>query len=144
MPKGSRSPNPDRAADHGRAGAPRLFERRGSPLLPWTRFRWRLVRFSVYALLLLLVSLGIGMLGFWYFAGQPPIDALLNSAMLLGGMGPVGDIRSTAGKLFATVFALYAGLAFLGVAAILFAPIFHRLLHRFHIEADERRGHRND
>jgi hypothetical protein len=143
VPKGSQSPNPDRAADTG-GGMPLVFERRGSPLLPWAKFRWRLVRFGVYALLLLLVSLGVGTLGFWYFAEQSAIDALLNSAMLLGGMGPVGDIRSTAGKLFATVFALYAGLAFLGVAAILFAPIFHRVLHTFHVETDERRPHRKE
>jgi hypothetical protein len=54
--------------------------------------------------------------------------------MLLGGMGPVGEIRSTAGKLFATFFALYAGLAFLGMATVLFTPIIHRLLHTFHLE----------
>jgi len=67
------------------------------------------------------------------------VDALLNAAMLLGGMGPVGEIRSTAGKLFASGYALYAGLAFLGAATILLAPIAHRLLHRFHLE-EARRG----
>jgi hypothetical protein len=98
------------------------------------------VRFVAYALALLLFSLALGTVGFWKLAGQAPIDALLNAAMLLGGMGPVGAIDSTAGKLFASVFALYAGLAFLGVGGILFAPIFHRMLHRFHLEERGRRG----
>ena len=117
-----------------------MFEGKDAPLLPRAAFRKRVVRFGVYALLLLLGSLAVGTFGFVYSAEQAPIDALLNAAMLLGGMGPVGEIRSTAGKLFATSFALYAGLAFLGVAAILFAPIFHRLLHRFHLEEKARRG----
>lgn len=118
---------------------PKRFEHRTEPLLPWSAFRRRLVRFAGYALALLAGSLLVGTLGFCYFAQQLPIDALLNAAMLLGGMGPVGDIRSTSGKLFATFFALYAGLAFLGVASILFAPIFHRLLHKFHLEEQYRR-----
>jgi hypothetical protein len=63
------------------------------------------------------------------------IDALLNSAMLLGGMGPVGDLGPTGGKLFATFFALYSGLVFLIVAGLLFMPVFHRILHRFHLDA---------
>lgn len=75
-----------------------------------------------------------GTWGFWELAGQAPIDALLNAAMLLGGMGPVGEIRSTPGKLFAAGFALYAGLAFLGMATLIFAPVFHRALHKFHLE----------
>ena len=80
----------------------------------------------------------VGTLGFHYWAGQSVVDAVLNSAMLLGGMGPVGDITSTAGKLFATVFALYAGVVFLGVTALLFAPVLHRFLHTFHLEESDR------
>jgi hypothetical protein len=67
---------------------------------------------------------------------------LLNSAMLLGGMGPVGEIRSTPGKLFAAAFALYAGLVFLAAGAIVLAPILHRGLHKFHLEQAERRDSR--
>jgi hypothetical protein len=115
-----------------------MYEHRASPLLPWRAFRRRLIRHGVYALILVGVSLLGGTWGFWFLAGQAPIDAVLNSAMLLGGMGPVGEIRSTAGKLFATGFALYAGLAFLGMATLLFAPVFHRALHKFHLE--EQRG----
>jgi hypothetical protein len=115
-----------------------MFEHRTDPLLPLPAFRRRLARHGVYALSILTVSLLGGTFGFWFFAGQAPIDALLNAAMLLGGMGPVGEIRSTAGKLFATFFALYAGLAFLGMATVLFTPIIHRLLHTFHLEEQYR------
>lgn len=81
-----------------------------------------------------LVSIAAGMAGFHFFAAQTWVDAFLNTTMLLGGMGPVGDIRTTGGKLFAGVFALYAGLAFIAAFAVLTAPVLHRMIHRFHIE----------
>ena len=84
------------------------------------------------ALGLLAGSLAFGMLGYMLFEGLPCIDAFLNVAMLLGGMGPVNPPQSTAGKLFAGFYALYAGLVFIATAALLFAPIFHRLIHSFH------------
>ena len=111
-----------------------MYEHRTAPLLPWHAFRRRLIRHGAYAVILVTVSMIGGTWGFWFFGGQEPIDALLNTGMLLGGMGPIGDLRSTAGKLFATFFALYAGLAFLGVATLLFAPVFHRAIHTFHLE----------
>ena len=80
------------------------------------------------------ISIAVGMAGFHFFARQTWIDAFLNTAMLLGGMGPVGDIQSTGGKLFAGVFALYAGLAFIAAFAVLTAPVMHRLIHRFNLE----------
>src|SRR5437667_3864352 len=115
-----------------------MYEHLSAPLLPWVAFRRRLIRHGIYALVLVGVSMFVGTWGFWRLAGQAPIDALLNAAMLLGGTGPVGEIRSTPGKLFAAGFALYAGLAFLGMATLLFAPVFHRALHTFHLE--EQRG----
>ena len=81
------------------------------------------------------VSVSLGMIGFHVLAQQTWLDAFLNAAMLLGGMGPVGEIQSTPGKLFAGFFALYAGLFFITSFAILAAPVIHRLLHKFH--ADE-------
>jgi hypothetical protein len=111
-----------------------MYEHRTAPLLPWPAFRRRLILHGAYAVVLVTVSMIGGTWGFWFFGGQAPIDAVLNTAMLLGGMGPVGELRSTPGKLFATVFALYAGLAFLGMATLLFAPVLHRAIHRFHLE----------
>jgi hypothetical protein len=118
------------------------YEHRTAPLLSTRAFRRRAVRHGSYALGLLAISMLIGTLGFWLLAGQKPIDALLNAAMLLGGMGPVGDINYTFGKLFAAVFALYAGLVFLAAGAITLAPFLHRLLHRFHLEEALRRNER--
>jgi hypothetical protein len=111
-----------------------VYEHRTAPLLPWPAFRRRLIRHGLQALALLVASLLVGTAGFWGLAGQKPLDAFLNAAMLLGGMGPVGEINYRGGKVFAALFALYAGLTFLGTAAIIFAPIFHRLMHRFHLE----------
>jgi hypothetical protein len=118
-----------------------MFEHRDEPLLPAALFRRRLARHSAYAGSIVGGSLVAGTAGFSAFAHQAPIDAFLNAAMLLGGMGPVGTIESTPGKLFAAVFALYAGLVFLAAGAIILAPPLHRLLHRFHFEqAQHRRG----
>ena len=109
-----------------------MFEPHSAPLLPRAVFLRRMARHGGYAVVLLLVSMIIGTAGFEYLAGQSRIDAWLNAAMLLGGMGPVGDIHSDAGKLFASFYALYAGLLFIGVAALLVAPLLHRLMHTFH------------
>jgi hypothetical protein len=91
----------------------------------------------MFALGLLAVSLGIGMAGYMGYEGLPWRDAFLNSAMLLGGMGPVNDPVTDDGKLFAGIYALYAGLLFIFVLALMLAPVVHRILHRFHWE-DER------
>lgn len=80
------------------------------------------------------VSLGLGVLGYHELAGLPWVDALLNAAMILTGMGPVNEISTIRGKLFATCYALFSGIAFLSVVAVLFAPVMHRFLHRFHLE----------
>jgi len=83
-------------------------------------------------------SLAIGMAGYAHFENLPWRDAFLNAAMLLGGMGPVESPITNGGKLFAGFYALYAGLVFLVAAAILVAPVVHRLLHKFHWDADRR------
>jgi hypothetical protein len=90
-----------------------------------------------WASLLIGVSLVGGVLGFHQFSGLPWVDALLNACMLLGGMGPVGNLGGTSGKLFAAGYALYAGLVFLIVAGLLVTPVFHRVLHKFHLEGKQ-------
>lgn len=111
-----------------------MTEARTERLLPWAAFRRRLLRSAGIAFTLLFLSLLIGTTGFRLFAGLGWLDSFVNAAMLLGGMGLVISTTTTAGKLFASAFALYAGLAFFGMAALLFAPMFHRMLHRFHLE----------
>lgn len=85
-------------------------------------------------------SLLLGVFGYHFFDDLPWIDALVDAAMLLGGMGPVSPLRTTRGKLFAAFFALYAGLIFLVAAGVLLAPVAHRLLHYFHLELEEKSG----
>jgi hypothetical protein len=101
---------------------------------PLTRpvFWRRLIRHAAIAVTLIVVSLGIGMAGYCGFEHLSLLDGFLNSAMLLGGMGPVNAPVTPAGKLFAGFFALYAGLVFIVTAALLFTPLLHRLMHRFH------------
>jgi len=91
-----------------------------------------------YAGALVVGSLGFGMLGYHWIAGLKWIDAFQNSAMLLGGMGPVGEVTKPEGKIFAGLFALYAGLVFLAITALALAPVFHHALHRFHWENERR------
>ena len=117
-----------------------MYEHRRQRPLPRNHFTKRLVHHGLLAFAILAVSMAIGTAGYHWLAGFSWIDSLLNSAMLLGGMGPVGELPTTAGKLFATVFALYAGMVFLVLASLMMAPVFHRVLHKFHWEADQRGG----
>jgi hypothetical protein len=110
------------------------------PLLSWKQFKRHLMTYAGYAAALLAVSLAIGVAGFHWLAGQSGLDALLNAAMLLGGQGPIGVIRGTAGKLFGAAYALYAGLVFIGAAAVALAPVLHRLVHKLHLEEVEGSG----
>jgi len=82
-------------------------------------------------------SLGIGILGYRFLEHFNWIDALLNASMILGGMGPVGELKTTAGKIFASFYALYSGLIVLVAAGVIFAPVLHRFLHRFHLDEIE-------
>ena len=98
----------------------------------------RLRRQGGYAAGLVIASLVLGMAGYHWVAGLPWVDAFENAAMLLGGMGPVGEVATRAGKVFAGLFALYAGLVFLAVTALVLAPVFHHVLHRVHWETNRR------
>ena len=98
-----------------------------------------MTKHSAGALALLGGSLVWGMWGYMYFERLRLLDAFLNAAMLLGGMGPIEQPQTDGGKLFAGIYALYAGLVVLAVAGIILAPVMHRFLHRFHLEEDEPR-----
>ena len=116
-----------------------MFEKKDEPLLPPKAFIFRMSRSFGAALVIVAVSLLIGSVGYHHFGDLPWIDALLNAAMILTGMGPVDSMSSTAGKLFATFYALYSGIAFLTMMAVVLAPLIHRLLHKFHLD-DENDG----
>jgi len=111
-----------------------IYEHRTEPLLPRRRFLRRLLRHALVALALLASSLGLGVLGYHFTEGLSWLDALLNASMILSGMGPVAQLHTQAGKLFASIYALFSGAVFLGIAGIVVAPLAHRLLHRLHLE----------
>src|SRR6266403_4753930 len=102
------------------------FEHRHQALLPRRQFYRRLAGFGAIAAAIVLGSLAVGVCGYHFFEHLPWIDSLLNASMILGGMGPVDPVKTRAGKLFASFYALYSGLALISIASLMLAPIFHR------------------
>ncbi len=111
------------------------FEHYHEKLLPRRLFIRRLFKYALVSLGLVVVSLVAGMVGYHVFEGLSWVDSFLNAAMLMGGMGPVSILQTEGGKIFAGVYALYCGMVLLISVAIFAAPIFHRFLHHFHLEA---------
>ncbi len=113
-----------------------MFEHRREPVLPFAAFIRRVARFVLIDVIVIALALALGVLGYHYFEGLGWIDALLNASMILGGMGPVNQLQTPVGKLFASFYALFSGLVFIGVAGLLFTPFVHRLLHQFHADPE--------
>ena len=116
-----------------------MYEHRRQRPLPRRHFILRMARHAIVALGIILGSLAAGMVGFHLTEGYGWLDSYLNAAMLLGGMGQVNPIVTSAGKLFAGSYALYAGLVVIAVMGLMLAPVIHRVLHRYHWDADEQR-----
>jgi hypothetical protein len=117
-----------------REPAPAAPRPRAYALAPRTVFYARFRRAAIYAFALVAATLAIGMLGYRALEHMSWLDAFHQAAMLMSGMGPVVDIRSTAGKIFDGVYALFCGVILLASTGLLFAPVIHRILHKFHIE----------
>jgi hypothetical protein len=113
------------------------FETKHQPLLSRRAFARRMARSCGAAALLIGLSLLGGMAGYRYFEGMEWIDAFANASMILSGMGPLTPLQTSGGKLFAGLYALYSGLALIAATGIIFAPLVHRLLHRFHMETNK-------
>jgi hypothetical protein len=112
------------------------YERMNQPLLTRRQFARRLAANAGFSVALIALSLVAGMAGYHYFESQPWVDAFANAAMILSGMGPLGTLNTTGGKIFAGCYALYSGLALILAIGVVIAPIVHRFLHRFHMEAE--------
>lgn len=115
------------------------FDYKGKPLASPATFAGRMIVNILIAGVMIAIALGIGMWGYQATEQMAPIDAFLNSAMLLGGMGPVApELQTEAGKLFAGFYALGCGLVLVMVSGIILAPVVHRVLHALHVDDDEK------
>ena len=112
------------------------YEHRSQPLINFAAFLKRQFWHMFLAGLIIIGSLFLGVLGYHLLEGLSWIDSLLNASMILGGMGPVNPVVTNGGKIFASIYALYSGIVFLVVAGLIFAPIFHRVMHHFHLESE--------
>ncbi|MGH8106037.1 MAG: hypothetical protein ACREO2_06950 [Arenimonas sp.] len=111
-----------------------MYEHRKKPLLSRPQFYRRVIVHTSYSLLAIMLALGIGVLGYHLLGKLDWVDSILNAAMILGGMGPVNSLDSDGAKLFSSAYALFSGLFFIGIAALLVAPFAHRLLHHLHMD----------
>jgi hypothetical protein len=114
------------------------FENKSMPLLTRQQFIRRMIKYAFFGNIFMCASLGVGTTGYAYFANLPPVDAFLNASMILTGMGPVDRMTTTGGKVFAGLYAIYSGVAFLTFCGVLFTPIYHRFMHKFHLDIDEK------
>jgi hypothetical protein len=114
-----------------------MFEHRSHKLLGPRAFLWRQLKFMFAALMMVVISLAIGVYGYMTLAQQSYTDAFLNASMILGGMGPIGELPNDAAKYFASFYALYSGIALLTTVAVLLAPLVHRMLHALHLDEND-------
>jgi hypothetical protein len=113
-------------------------EHRRQNVLPFSAFLLRLARYGAFALMLIIISVLLGMVGYHHFGQIGWLDSFHMACMILTGMGPVVDMETTGAKLLSSFYALYSGVAFLSITAVFFAPIIHRLLHILHVETEEK------
>jgi hypothetical protein len=115
-----------------------MYEHRTKPLLPRRKFYARVARCALMGFGLIALALVIGMVGYHMLESMSWVDSFVNASMILSGMGPVGELKTTAGKIFAGCYALFSGVAFLTSIGLIFAPVFHRFLHKFHLEVSSK------
>ena len=112
------------------------FEHLRQPIIPRWKFLVRMFIAIGLWMILTIVGLAIGIAGYAEFEGMSFVDAYVNAAMILSGMGPMGELKTTAGKVFAGSYAIFSGLIIVIATGFILAPIFHRVLHRFHVETN--------
>jgi hypothetical protein len=117
-----------------------MFENRNSPLLPRKAFIGRMRRCALISAGIAAVTLVIGMVGYHLLEKMPWPDSFANASMILAGMGPLGNLNTDAGKIFAGIYALFCGLIFVTILTFLLAPIFHRFLHKFHLDTGKQKS----
>jgi hypothetical protein len=114
-----------------------VFEHHSQPLLPRRAFIFRMLKFTLIAIALVVGSLLAGIFGYMGFAHLNMVDAFLNAAMIMGGMGPVASLNNNAAKIFAGFYAIYCGMVLLVAVGIILAPALHRMLHILHLQTNK-------
>lgn len=116
---------------------PPKLEHHKEKVVPLSLFFIRLLRFSLYAIVLVAFSVGMGVLGYHHFAHLKWLDSFHMACLILTGMGPVATMEASGAKVFDSFYALYSGVAFLSICAVFFAPIVHRIMHILHVDEKE-------
>ena len=117
-----------------------MYEHRTTPLLPRRQYYTRVARSFALGSLIITGSLAVGMVGYHVLEKMSWLDSFVSASMILSGMGPVSPLQTDAGKIFAGCYALFSGLAFVASVGVVFAPVFHRFIHKFHLESrDDKR-----
>ena len=116
------------------------YESRRQPVASQSVFLGRLTRNGVYSVALVVISLLVGTLGYIYFENMQTIDAFANASMILASMGPLTPLTTTGGKIFASLYAIFSGFLLIGISTLMLAPVFHRILHCFHVEDGDEGG----
>jgi hypothetical protein len=119
-----------------------MLEHHKEKLISKKEFISRQIKYIGFSMIILVCSLGVGTAGYHIFGQLPWVDSFLNASMILTGMGPVDHLDTNSAKLFAAFYALFSGVAFLTFVGVLFAPIYHRFLHGFHLNIDDNRANR--
>lgn len=112
-------------------------EHRRQKVIPFSAFLVRMVRYGLFAFILVVFSVALGTAGYHHFGHLRWLDSFHMACMILTGMGPVVNMETTSAKLFSSFYALYSGVAFLSITAVFFAPVIHRLLHILHVEPED-------
>jgi hypothetical protein len=114
-----------------------MYEHRTQPLLTRAQFALRVTGHFGYSLLACAIALAAGVLGYHILGSLNWVDSLLNASMILGGMGPVDPLKTDAAKVFASLYALFSGLVFIGLLGLLLAPFIHRVMHKLHMDYED-------
>jgi len=113
------------------------YETRKQPVASRNVFVNRLTRNAIYSAAIVAVSLAVGTFGYIYFENMRAVDAFANAAMILASMGPLNPLQTDGGKIFAALYAIFSGFLLIGISTLMLAPIFHRILHRFHVDEQD-------